>query len=55
VDSKVLEHLTALKTYHASIGCALSKADDGSDVEDGYVMEKLEAFARRMGHKLEPM
>lgn len=53
MDSKVIENLIALKMYHKSIGCALSKASSGSDVEDGYVMEKLQAFASRMGYKLD--
>jgi hypothetical protein len=37
------------------MGCALKKADDGSDVEDGYFVEKLEKTARRMGYDLKPI
>jgi hypothetical protein len=52
MDSKVIENLIALKQYHVSIGCGLAKASQGSEVEDMYVVEKLEAFARRMGYEL---
>jgi hypothetical protein len=52
MDSKVIENLIALKMYHESIGCGLAKASQGSEVEDMYVTEKLEAFANRMGYDL---
>jgi len=50
--SKVLENIEALKDFHRSMGCALSKATMGSIVEDGYFLEKLEKSAGRMGFKL---
>ena len=50
--SKVSENLEALKSFHRSMGCALSKATMGCPVEDGYFLEKLEKSASRMGYEL---
>jgi hypothetical protein len=50
--SKVLENLEALKDFHRSMGCALTKATMGSPCEDGYFLEKLEKTAHRMGFEL---
>lgn len=53
--SKVLENVEALKDFHRSMGCALSKATMGSCAEDGYFLEKLEKSADRLGYKLKKM
>jgi len=53
--SKVQENLEALKSFHRSMGCALSKATMGSPAEDGYFLEKLEKSAGRMGYELKKM
>jgi len=51
-QSKVKNNTTALKSYIASMDCAIDKAISGSDCEDGYFIEKLERMANRLGYNL---
>jgi len=51
-QSKVKQNREQLEHYIASMNCALSKAKSGSDVEDGYFLEKLEKMVNRMGFDL---
>lgn len=51
-DSVVLDNLERLNGYHASMGCALSKAHNGSIVEDSYYLEKIRRAARLFGYEL---
>jgi hypothetical protein len=55
MSNKVLDNLVALDGYIVSIKCALAKARNGSDAEDGYIIEKLQRFANRMGFDLVSM
>jgi len=48
----VNDNLTALKSYIDSMLCAISKAEKGSNAEDGYFIEKLERMANRLGYDL---
>ncbi len=50
--SKVKDNITALKSYIASMDCAIDKAESGSDCEDGYFIEKMERMANRLGYNL---
>jgi len=53
--SKTKENAQALDCYLRSLRCGVDKALNGSDCEDGYIMEKLRKFAARMGYKLEKL
>ena len=48
----VKNNITALKSYIASMNCAIEKAESGSDCEDGYLIEKLERMCNRLGYNL---
>ena len=50
--SKVKDNVAYLKSMNQSMWCALLKAENGSTVEDGYFMEKLEKSASCMGYEL---
>lgn len=51
-SSLVQLNLLALIAQNESMTCALRKAKNGSEVEDGYFIEKLEKTARVMGFEL---
>jgi len=51
-QSKVKNNITALKSYISSMNCGIDKAEKGSEVEDGYFLEKLERMANRLGYNL---
>ena len=50
--SKVKENRGRLSGYLASMRCAVDKAKNGSDAEDGYFLEKLEKAANCLGYGL---
>lgn len=52
MESKVLTNLTRLEAYLASMQCAINKAQNGSDVEDMYFLEKLTKMAHCLGFDL---
>jgi len=52
MNSKVKENAVALRAYLQSMDYAISKAENGSEVEDGYFMEKLEKMADCFGYIL---
>ena len=52
MDSKVKDSVEQLKSFNASMKCAISKAENGSNAEDGYFMEKLEKTVNLMGFDL---
>ena len=52
--SRVRNNKTALRSYIESMLCALDKADNGSNCEDSYFVEKLERMAARLNYSLVP-
>ncbi|MFA5196532.1 MAG: hypothetical protein WC401_12095 [Bacteroidales bacterium] len=51
-STKVKDNITAIESYMTSINHGIAMAKNGSEVEDGYILEKLERFANRLGFKL---
>lgn len=52
MKSKVKENISYLSACIESMRCAVGKANNGSDVEDMYFIEKLEKMANRLGYDL---
>jgi hypothetical protein len=52
VESKVSMNVVALDCYLTSMNCAIIKAKQGSECEDGYFIEKLEKMCTRLGFDL---